>query len=54
VNFTSRAKEVALECDWEVQVDSQAFEGNGQLARYGGEVQPDQALLLAPRRTPGR
>jgi alpha-glucosidase len=54
VNFTARAKQVPLEGDWEVHVDSQAFEGNGELARYDGAVQPDQALLLAPRRTNAR
>jgi alpha-glucosidase len=54
VNFEELPREVPLEGDWEIHVDSLAFEGRGELARYEGRVEPEQALLLAPATDRGR
>ena len=54
INFTDADREVPLEGDWQVHVDSVAFQGKGELAPYHGVVAAEQALLLAPASTAGR
>jgi alpha-glucosidase len=54
VNFRDDTCDVELEGDWEVHVDSHAYQGKGELAPYDGKLRPEQALLLAPATGPGR
>jgi alpha-glucosidase len=54
VNFRDETRDVELEGDWQVHVDSQAHQGKGELAPYDGKVRPEQALLLAPATQHGR
>lgn len=52
INFSDQPKSVPLDGDWEVRVDSRAYQGRPDMdrypdARYMGQVEPDQALLLS-------
>lgn len=54
INFTDSVREVPLDGDWEIHVDSRAFRGEAELMPYEGSVQPGQALVLAPATPTGR
>lgn len=54
INFTDSVRDVPLDGQWEVHIDSRAFRGEAALEPYDGRVRPEQALVLAPATAAGR